>query len=126
MSIGKHDRVIVISGRNSGGSDGYGGRTEVWVPKWTGLALVEKKNGSRDIQAGAATLDSVYEVSIRKRPGLVILKTDKIEEVRTEGVIDANGDTLNDADGSQIINGGTVQRTFTIISVNDDDKQWYS
>ena len=47
-------------------------------------------------------------------------------EVRTEGVVDANDDTLNDADGSQIVNGGTVQRTYTVISVNDDDKLWYT
>lgn len=124
MSVGKQDKVIVISGRAAGGSDGYGGRSETWTTKWEGFAQVTKKSGSRSIEASAAALGSVYEFMFRKRPGLQILKTDKIEEVRTEGVVDANNDNLNDSDGSAIIRGGTLQKTFTVISV-DEDKRWY-
>lgn len=97
--IGKHNHRIIIKGRAANVSDGHGGVIEAFTNKWEGFADVNKTSGSKAINAGAVDLSNTYEIVIRKRPGLTILKTDMIE---SEG------------------------RLMGIVSVDGDDKRWYS
>jgi SPP1 family predicted phage head-tail adaptor len=78
MGVGKFQDVITIRGRGAGVADGYGGVTETYSDKWTGLGLIEKLNGSRAIQAGASALDGTFTMKIRKNPNITFNKRDII------------------------------------------------
>jgi SPP1 family predicted phage head-tail adaptor len=90
--IGKHKDRIVISER-TGVADGYGGQSETFVTKWQGFAEVEKKSGSKGIDASAISFSSTYEFTLRTNPNISFVKTDKIVwKGRTFGInsIDLN------------------------------------
>lgn len=79
MGVGKQQDVITIKGRGAGVADGYGGVTEVYSTKWTGLGLMEKLSGSRAIQAGALGLNGSYSLRIRNNPNVGFTKRDIVE-----------------------------------------------
>lgn len=95
--IGKHNDRVVIRGRAANVPDGYGGVIEAFTDKWEGFAEVRKTSGSKAIQAGAVDLSNTFEITIRKKPGLNIIKTDMIDY-------------------------GT--RKMGIVSIDDTDKRW--
>ena len=122
--IGKQKDIIVISGRAANVSDGYGGVVEAWETKWAGYAGVERLSGRRAIEAAAQVIGADYQITIRKSPDFEVRKTDRIDVVKSTAVVDVNGDAVIDIDSTAVVGGGQSDKTFSILSIDDDGDRW--